>query len=173
MLIILHVGGHSTTTDVITTGMYHLMTQPDIYKMLEADPERVPNAIEELIRFDPPVTVATPRAAKENMEIAGTVIPAGESVYAVLASANRDPQQFREPNRIVVGRTDNKHLSFAVGSHFCLGAHLGRQEAQELLSVILRDCPRLAMATEPDDLVWQDSLPHRGLQRLPVRWCGR
>jgi cytochrome P450 len=171
MLIILHVGGHSTTTDVISTAVYRLLTMPELYATLARDRALVQAAVEEMIRIDPPVTVATPRSSASDVELEGVVIPAGEVAYAVLAAANRDPAQFAQPSVLDVNRADNKHLSFAVGPHFCLGAHLGRQEAQEALTVLLGGDGRLALAVPVDELRWQDSLPHRGLEALPVAWA--
>lgn len=170
MLVILHVGGHSTTTDVIATGMHHLLAAPDTYERLRGNPSLVNGAVEEMIRYDPPVTVATPRAALEDIAIGETVVPAGESVYAVLAAANRDPSAFENPHCFDIERRDNRHLAFAAGPHFCLGAHLGRQEAQEAFSLLAAECPRLEWAVDPHELDWQDSFPHRGLVRLPLAW---
>ncbi|HVW33159.1 MAG TPA: cytochrome P450 [Acidimicrobiia bacterium] len=170
MLIILHVGGHSTTTDVIATGLFHLLRNPDAERMLRRDPGLVPSAVEEMLRYDTAVTVATPRVAAEEMTLGGRLIPAGEKVYAVLGAANRDPAQFADPHRFDIGRTENRHLSFAAGAHFCLGAHLGRQEAQEAFNLLFTEYPALEPAGDLDSLEWQDSFPHRGLVSLPVAW---
>ncbi|HVX22363.1 MAG TPA: cytochrome P450 [Acidimicrobiales bacterium] len=170
MLIILHVGGHSTTTDVIATGCFHLLTNPDAYRRLRQDPDLVGSAVEEMLRFDTAVTVATPRAAAVDVALGDRTIPAGEVVYAVVAAANHDPDQFDQPDRFDVERRDNRHLSFAAGRHFCLGAHLGRQEAVEAFRLLAGEHPELELATDPATVEWQDSLPHRGLQALPVAW---
>jgi cytochrome P450 len=170
MLVILHVGGHSTTTDVIATGLHTLLNNPDQDRALRADPSLTPRAVEEMVRYEPPVTVATPRSASEDVVLGGTTIPAGESVYAVVSAANRDPETFADPDRFDIARTEGRHLSFAVGRHFCLGAHLGRQEAQEAFHLLLTEFPALELAEPADSLEWQDSFPHRGLELLPVRW---
>ncbi|HVW32223.1 MAG TPA: cytochrome P450, partial [Acidimicrobiia bacterium] len=127
-------------------------------------------AVEETLRYDTAVTVATPRVAASDMTLGGRVIPAGEKVYAVLGAANRDPAQFTDPNRFDITRTENRHLSFAAGAHFCLGAHLGRQEAQEAFNLLVTEYPALGEAADLDSLEWQDSFPHRGLLTLPVAW---
>jgi cytochrome P450 len=170
MLVILHVGGHSTTTDVIATGMYNLLRHPGELDLLRQDTSLIPGAVDEMLRYDPPVTVATPRMAAEDIVVGDTVIPAGESVYAVLAAANRDPAHFTSAAVFDVRRPGNRHISFAVGPHFCLGAHLGRQEAEEAFAVLLTDFPALELDAEPGTLEWQDSFPHRGLELLPVAW---
>jgi cytochrome P450 len=170
MLLILHVGGHSTTTDVISTGMYHLLMNPAAVCALRDNPSLVPSAVEEIVRYDPPVTVATPRVTNTDIHLGGHLVPAGEAVYAVLAAANRDPARFDDAGVFNIERRRNRHLSFAAGAHFCLGAHLGRQEAQEAYALLFTRCPRLELAVDPQHLVWQDSLPHRGLVSLPVTW---
>lgn len=170
MLIILHVGGHSTTTDTISTGQFNLFRNPEMMAALRAEPALVESAVEEMIRFDPPVTVGIPRTAPFDIELAGTTVPAGAHVYPVLAAANRDPQRFPHPHRFDVRRGDNRHLSFSMGPHFCIGAPLGRQEAQEAFALLATEYPPLEPVAALDVLEWQDSLPHRGLAGLPVRW---
>jgi cytochrome P450 len=123
-----------------------------------------------MVRYEPPVTVATPRAADEDVVLGGVTVPAGESVYAVVSAANRDPAAFADPHRFDITRTGQRHLSFAVGRHFCLGAHLGRQEAQEAFDLLLTEYPDLELTEPADSLEWQDSFPHRGLELLPVAW---
>lgn len=170
MLVILHVGGHSTTTDVIATGLHTLLLNPAEADLLYEGPSLLPAAVEEMLRYEPPVTVATPRASAEDTVICGTTIPARQSVYAVLSAANRDPAHFLDPHRFDIRRSGPRHLSLAVGPHFCLGAHLGRQEAQEALALLLGEFARLELTEAPENLEWQDSFPHRGLQLLPVAW---
>lgn len=170
MLVILHVGGHSTTTDVIATGLHTLLHNLDQARTLRGDLSLMPQAVEEMVRYEPPVTVATPRAAAEDVVLGGVGIPAGESVYAVVSAANRDPEAFLDPHRFDINRTGNRHLSFAVGRHFCLGANLGRQEAQEAFDLLLTEYPELELTEPADSLEWQDSFPHRGLELLPVAW---
>jgi cytochrome P450 len=170
-LIILHVGGHSTTTDAISTGQYNLFRHPMAQDRLRADPRLVERAVEEMLRFDPPVTVGIPRIAPVDFELCGVTIPRGDHVYPVLAAANRDPDRFTEPNAFNIEREDNDHLSFSKGIHFCIGAPLGRQEAHEAFTLLATQYPQLEPAAPLDELEWQDSLPHRGLTTLPVRWA--
>jgi cytochrome P450 len=171
MLIILHVGGHSTTTDAIATGQFHLFRNPDAARALRYEPGLVAGAVEEMLRFDPPVTVGIPRIATQDMVLGDTTIPQGDHVYPVLAAANRDARRFADPHRFDIRRADNKHISFSAGPHFCIGAPLGRQEAQEAFALLATEYPPLEPAAELDTLDWQDSLPHRGLKALPVRWA--
>ena len=106
-----------------------------------------------------------------DFELCGVTIPRGDYVYPVLAAANRDPGRFAEPNVFDIQREDNDHMSFSKGIHFCIGASLGRQEAQEAFALLATQYPPLAPAASLDELEWQDSLPHRGLKALPVRWA--
>ena len=170
MLVILHVGGHSTTTDVIATGLHTLLLNPGEAQLLREDLSLLPAAVEEMLRYEPPVTVTTPRASAQDTVICGTTIPAGQSVYAIVSAANRDPAHFPDPHRFDIRRSGPRHLSFAVGPHFCLGAHLGRQEAQEALGLLLSEFPPLELTAATESLEWQDSFPHRGLELLPVAW---
>lgn len=170
MLIILHVGGHSTTTDVIATGVLHLLATDRFPQLRDGGPAMVATAVDEVVRFDPPVTVATPRVSESDAEFGGITVPAGEPVYAVLAAANRDPAAFEYPNEFDIHRSPNRHLAFAAGLHHCLGVHLGKQEAQEAFRLLASEYPPLELAADPAEFEWQDSFPHRGLRELPVRW---
>lgn len=170
MLIILHVGGHSTTTDVISTAALHLLGTHGFPRLRGGGLSAITTAVEEVLRFDPPVTVATPRVSDVDTEFVGITVPAGEPVYAVLAAANRDPAAFDQPNRFDIDRSPNRHLAFAAGLHHCLGVHLGKQEAQEAFRLLVSDYPPLELAADPGQLDWQDSFPHRGLRELPLRW---
>ncbi|MDX2277901.1 MAG: cytochrome P450 [Hyphomonadaceae bacterium] len=173
MLVILHLGGHATTTDVIATGQHTLFLHPESMAALRANSELVPGAVEEMLRYDPPVTVGIPRIAPEDIALAGMVIPRGDHVYPMLAAANRDPEVFPDSHRFdITRRSESRHMAFTLGAHFCVGAPLGRQEAQEAFSLLASEYPPLAPAVPLEDLHWADSLPHRGLLSLPVRWEG-
>jgi cytochrome P450 len=169
-LIILHIGGHATTTDTIATGQYHLFRHPAASAALRAEPDLVKGAVEEMLRYDPPVTVGIPRVAPELIKLGDARIPAGDCVYPILAAANRDPARFPAPHRFDIRRRDNRHLAFSMGPHFCLGSALGRQEAQEAFGLLATEYPPLEPVVALEELVWENSLPHRGLEELPVRW---
>jgi cytochrome P450 PksS len=124
-------------------------------------------AVEELLRFSSPVEIATERYAREDVTIAGATIPRGEMVFAVLASANRDERQFADPDTLDITREPNKHLTFGLGLHFCLGAPLARLEAQIAITTLLRRLPDLRL-TAPDAPRWRPGLLLRGLESLPV-----
>src|SRR5438477_374403 len=122
-------------------------------RALDPSLERTKIAVEEFLRYDPPVT-ATLRIAKEDVAIGGTTIPAGHDVFPIIAAANRDPRQFKDPDTLVIDRPDNKHLTFSGGPHFCLGAPLARLEGQIAFSTLLRRFPNLKLETEEPD--WRD-----------------
>jgi cytochrome P450 PksS len=124
--------------------------------------------IEELLRFVVPAEMATQRYARDDIVIAGTTIPRGALVLAVLASANRDPAYFENPDSLDVGRTPNRHLSFGQGVHYCLGAPLARLEGQIAIATMLRRAPALRLDVSPEQLAWRGGIILRGLKALPV-----
>jgi len=166
--ILLLVAGHETTMNLIGNGMLALLRQPDQLERLRADPSLVPNAVEELLRYDGTVQL-TGRTAKEPIDIAGRTVEAGEICIMLLGSANRDPDRFEDPERVDVGRADIKHLAFGGGAHYCLGAPLARVEAQIAFTELLRRLPAsLRLATDQPE--WRDNIVLRGLKSLPLVW---
>jgi len=164
-LILLFLAGHETTVNLIGNGALALLRHPDQLERLRADPALGPSAVEELLRYDSPVHV-TARIATTGLEVGGTRIDAGEQVIAVVAAANRDPEAFGDPDRLDVGRTDNRHLSFSAGMHYCLGASLARLEGEVAFGALLRRFPRLALAgPEPS---YRDHFVLRGLRSLDL-----
>ena len=135
---------------------------------LRAEPELIKPAVEELLRFASPAEMATERYAREDVVIAGATIPRGEMVYAVVASANRDGRQFPDPDVLDVSREPNRHLSFGLGAHFCLGAPLARLEGQIAIGTLLRRAAGAAAGGPPERLRWRGGLILRGLVGLPV-----
>jgi cytochrome P450 len=135
---------------------------------LRADLELIPAAVEELMRFIPlSYGPGFPRYAKEDVEVGGVLVRAGEPVVADYASANRDPRQFKDPDVLRFDRTENAHLSFGHGVHHCLGAQLARVELQEGLRALLSKLPGLRVAGQID---WKIDMPVRGPRRMPVGW---
>lgn len=157
--------GHETTTNLIGNGTYALLRQPDQLQVLRDSPEVLPTAVEELLRFDSPVQRMA-RVAKEELELGGQRVRQGDILFLNIGAANRDPEQFPNPDALDVRREDNRHVAFGLGIHYCVGAPLGRLEGELALGTLLRRFPRLELAGE---VVWRDNLTLRGLESLPVR----
>ena len=163
--ILLLIAGHETTVNLIGNGTLALLRHPDQAALLRARPELIVGAVEELLRFDGPVQ-RTARIPDQDLVIGGRTIPKGEMVMPFIGAADRDPAQFPDPDRLDITRTDNRHIAFGLGIHFCLGAPLARVEGQIAISTLLRRLPRLALATERP--VFRQSLTLRGLESLRV-----
>jgi cytochrome P450 len=168
MIFLLLSAGHETTVNLIGTGAYTLLQHPEQTERLRSDPKLIVSAVEELVRYVVPVETGTERYAVRDTEIAGTVIPRGEHVVVVLASANRDPAQFENPDILDLARSNNRHLAFGQGMHYCLGAPLARLEAQIALLTLVQRAPKLRLAVPPEQLRWRSSFVVRGLEFLPV-----
>jgi len=167
MVFLLIVAGHVTTVNLIGNGTLALLEHPDQLRLLQADPSLLPAAIEELLRYTPPVTF-TARWASEDVPLHGKVIHKGEMVFVSLAGADTDPQQFPEPDALDLTREEKQNLAFGKGIHYCLGAPLARLEGQIAIGTLLRRLPNLRLACDPDQLVWNPSFALRGLTSLPV-----
>jgi cytochrome P450 len=163
--ILLLVAGHETTVNLIGNGMLALLRHPGQLHRLQEDPGLMVTAVEELLRYDGPVQ-RTARIPSEDVTIGGLLIPKGELVMPFIGAADRDPAQFRDPERLDITRTDNRHIAFGWGIHFCLGAPLARIEGQIAIGTIVRRLPNLRLATEAP--AFRQSLTLRGLSTLPV-----
>ena len=168
MVVLLLVAGHETTINLIGNGALALLEHPDQMETLRNEPALIKSAVEELLRYASPVEMATERYAREDVTIAGVTIRRGEMVLAVLASANRDERQFPNADVLDLSRAPNKHLSFGLGTHFCLGAALARLEGQIAFSTLLRRAPDLRLAVKASALRWRPGFITRGLEALPV-----
>ncbi|MBM7170585.1 cytochrome P450 [Streptomyces sp. G44] len=173
MAFILLFAGFETTVNLIGNGMYALLTHPEQRARLqqalaEGDTGLLETGVEELLRFDGPVELATWRFATEALTIGGQDIAAGDPVLVVLAAADRDPERFDRPDTLDLSRGDNQHLGYGHGIHYCLGAPLARLEGQTALATLLRRLPDLQLAADPTDLRWRGGLIMRGLRTLPV-----
>jgi cytochrome P450 len=168
MAFLLLVAGHETTVNLIGNGMFALLRHPARLAELRADPDLTPRAVEEFLRFDGPVDLATYRHTTESVEIGGTTIPPGEVVLVALASANRDSDRYPAADVLDL-RRDVGHLAFGFGLHHCLGAPLARLEGDVAFRTLVSRFPDLALAAGPDELTWRASMLMRGLTRLPVR----
>ncbi|MFE3657391.1 cytochrome P450 [Streptomyces sp. NPDC059165] len=167
MAFLLLVAGYITTVNLIGGGMAALLAHPDQLALLRGDPELLPGAIEEFLRYDGPVSPGIARFAREEVTIAGVTIPRGDTVLIASAIADRDPDRFHDPDRLDITRRDNAHLAFGHGIHYCLGAPLARLEGQIAIGSVLRRLPDIALAVPPGELTWRPG-GLRGPTRLPV-----
>lgn len=168
MVFLLVIAGHETVVNLIGNGVYLLLAERERWDRLRAEPALLPAAIEEFLRYEGPVGTSTFRIAGEDFELGGAEIKAGDAVMVVLLSADRDEQRFPEPGELRLDRAQNPHLAFGHGIHYCLGAPLGRLEAQVAFGKLLNRFPGLRLAVPACDLSWHPGLQMRGLQHLPV-----
>ena len=163
--IVTMVGGQETTTNLIGNGVLTLLRHPNELERLRNDLTLIQSAVEELLRYESP-SQHTARICPEDTELGGKMIRKGQAVIAVMGAGNRDPERFPDPDRLDLGRTDNRHLAFGWASHFCFGAPLARIEGQLVFEAIARRLSNLKL--EPGPLVWRDNLGLRGLISLPI-----
>jgi cytochrome P450 len=165
------VAGHDTTTSLIGNGVVALLDHPDQLRRLCDEPDRIPQAVEELVRFAAPVPHATFRVTTDAVELAGVEVPAHQQVLVCLAAANRDPNTFEHPDVLDVTHPPRPHLGFGHGIHHCLGAALARLEGRVAFGALLGRFPDLRLAVDRDQLHWShgDGIVLRGLDALPVR----
>jgi cytochrome P450 len=168
MIVLILLAGHDTTASLISTGLWLLLSHPDSAAEVRDDPGAVDNAVEEVLRFLGPLQVASGggRWPDGPVTIEDTVIEPGTPVRLLLGSANRDPDQYDDPDRFDIHRSPIRHLAFGRGLHACLGAALGRLEAQVVLPAVLRRFPELALVD--DAPTWRPSFVVRQLATLPV-----
>jgi len=164
--ILLLVAGHETTVNLIGNGALALLRHPGELQRLRDDPSLIRSAVEELLRYDPPVQL-TARTALEDIVLGDATIPKGKLAVLLIGAANRDPKQFPDPERLDIGREDNRHIAFGLGIHFCLGAPLARVEGQIAIQA-LSQLRGLELAGEP---VYKTNITLRGLATLPVRFA--
>jgi cytochrome P450 len=171
LVSVLLIAGYETTSAQLMNSVHVLFTHPTAYAELREDLSRIPKAVDELLRFVPlDAHVAFARYAREDVELSGTLVRAGEAVLPVLPSANRDASVFDEPDRLDLHRERNPHLGFGYGIHRCLGAPLARIEVEEGLGTLLRRFPRLRPAVPPEEMEFRKGIQVRMLEHLPVHW---
>ena len=163
----LMTAGHETATNMLSNGVLTLIRHPDQFERLRRDRALIPSAAEEIQRFESPVQM-TPRHAVEDGVLAGRRVNAGDALLLFVGAANRDPARFHDPDRFDIARSDNRHLAFGYGAHFCLGAALAREELRIALAHLLDRLPGLELTD--DDVAWQATIDFRGPLSLPVRW---
>ncbi|WP_433330330.1 cytochrome P450 family protein [Spirillospora sp. CA-294931] len=169
-IALLLIAGHETTVNLIGNGVLALLRAPDQLALLRERPELLPGAVEEFLRYDPPLERASQRVAREELEIAGTRVPKGAWVHIALAAAGRDPAAHENPDTLDIARPASRHVAFGHGVHFCLGAPLARLEGQIAIGGLVARFPGLTLAVPESDLRWHrmGSIVH-GLVALPVR----
>ncbi|MGW7409402.1 cytochrome P450 [Streptomyces sp. NPDC054833] len=165
--ILLLIAGHETTVNLITNGVLTLMRHPEQLDLLRHDPGLLPQAVEELLRYEPPVHMRE-RIPLADIDVAGTTIPAGTSVVLVLASGNRDPKRFREPDRYDPNRPDIEHFGFGSGIHLCYGAPLARIEAEAALGALIPHLSTARLIQDPPP--YRQNAMLRGPRHLPVQF---
>ena len=168
-IFLLVMAGFDTTVNLIASGALALLTHPGEQTRLRRDPSLLTAAVEELLRFTSPVNHANDRFTTEDVPVGDVVIPAGEWVLPATSSANRDPAQFPDPDRLDLSRDTSGHVAFGHGVHHCLGAPLARMEAEVALGALLDRFPRISLAVPESELRWRPVSLMNGLESLPVR----
>ncbi len=166
MLVHLLFAGHETTANLVGNGLYALLVRPAEWASIREDPSLVPGAVEEALRFEAPFQFME-RVALTDMEIRGVTVHVGQTVRLCIASANRDPLQYDDPDTFDATRPVTRGLGFGLGPHFCIGAALARLEAQTVFSTLIRRFPQLELASQ--SVEWSEHPGVRGLKSLLVR----
>jgi len=164
--ILLFIAGEETSIGLMSTGLYNLLAHPDMLDHLRKNPAKIPAAIEELLRYDSPVQIVG-RIAGKDTTIGNKQIKAGDTLTICLGSANRDPEVFNQPDEFLIDRTDNKHIAFGGGAHYCLGDWLARIQTQLMIEALLERFPKLELVDPVP--AWNNNLAIRTLVKLPVR----
>jgi vitamin D3 1,25-hydroxylase len=168
MSMMLLIAGHETTVNLIGNGLLALLTHPEQLARLRADPDLMPAAVEEFLRWESPIHTGVALYATEDVEYSGVAIPAGAEVKVCLAAANHDAERFADAEELTVDGNASGHLAFSHGLHHCLGAQLARIEGQEAIRAIIAARPDMRLAVAPEELTYRRSLVARGLEALPV-----
>lgn len=169
LLSVFVFAGNETTTNLISAALLHLLSRPGLWQELRADPATIPNALEEVLRFDAPV-MGMMRTATEATQVGGVEIPAGARLMLLFASANRDESVFEQAGRFDIHRPNaNRHLGFGHGTHYCMGAPLGRLEARIALELLVERLPNPRLV-EGEPITYLPNIIHRGPQRLVLEW---
>ena len=170
MLRLLLIAGNETTTNLIGNGVRALLQNPDQLALLREQPDLVPRAVEELLRYDSPVQLDM-RIARHDLEIGNRAVRAGTMISLVIGSANRDPERFRNPDGLDITRSDQGNISFGRGIHHCLGAPLARLEGRIALEVLLERFDKIGFGARPPK--HRPSVVLRGLEHFDVRVARR
>ncbi|HPE47958.1 MAG TPA: cytochrome P450 [Hyphomonas sp.] len=170
MVFVLFVAGHETTTHLLSSGVWTLLTHDGASEQVRAaGDEARPVIVDELMRYCSPVQMTKPRFVKQDMEFEGRALKRGERLFGFLASANMDPDEFPDPLTLDLARRPNRHVGFGGGPHICLGIHLARMEADAALEALFTRYPGLALDGDPMAMKWISRSGLRGLKCLPLR----
>ena len=164
--MLISTAAQETTSSLIGNGILALLTHPESLVYLQQNPKEIKNAVEEFVRYDSPIQ-SVARRPIEDVEIAGKIIPSGDTVIVHIGAANRDPEEFTNPNQLDFTRR-NRHLAFGGGIHHCLGIFLAKLEAQIAINTLIQNLPDICINT--DKLEWHESIALRGLKQLPVKF---
>jgi len=165
MLRLLLVAGNETTVNLIGNGVLALLRHPEQLQRLRGDPSLIPAAVEELLRYDSPVQLDLRRVV-EDCEVNGFPVKRGDDIMVLIGGANRDPEQFDNPDKLEIGRSESSHISFGRGIHACIGAALARMEARIAIEALLERFSSIRLAGPPPR--FRGSIVLRGLESLPV-----
>ncbi|MEU6721741.1 cytochrome P450 [Nonomuraea sp. NPDC046802] len=168
--VLLLVAGHETTANMLALGTYLLLRHPDQAHALREHPEDVERAVEELLRYLTILQFGPVRVARQDVEIGGRRIRAGQTVVLALAAANRDPEHFAHPDELDLTREPSQHVSFGHGVHQCLGQQLARVEMHIAFPALLRRFPTLRLAVPPEQVPMRDDMLIYGVHALPLTW---
>jgi cytochrome P450 len=165
MVVAILIGGNNSTAHLIGNSILTLIRHPDAQERLRTEPDLIRPAIEEVMRYESPVQT-TSRVALEPIGLRGQTIQQGDNVNLMIAAANRDPEQFDDPETFIIDRRPNRHLTFAHGPHFCLGSALARNVAQVAVLSVIQRCHDLRLVS--DEIQWAPGFAFRHAKTLPV-----
>jgi cytochrome P450 len=171
LAVVVLVAGNDTTANQLANCAYVLLTSPGHWQQIRADPDLVPAAVEELVRYIPLSSgILQPRVATEDVELGGQLVRAGDVVLIALESANRDENVFADGESLCFARQPNPHLGYSHGPHYCLGAALARRELEVAVRHWTGQLPEMRLAIPADTVRWKSGLLVRGPAELPVTW---
>jgi cytochrome P450 len=168
--MLLVIGGHETTANQLGLGVFALLRHPRQWVALRVDPVRVPDAVEELLRYLPIFQFGVTRLATEDVTVRGQRIRAGETVSLSLSAANRDPSRYADPDVLDITRTPGRHLAFGHGAHMCIGQQLARSELRIALRALVTRLPGLRVYGRAEDVPLRAESLVYGVHELPVTW---
>jgi len=170
MVVLLIIAGHETTVTLIGNAVVALLEHPEVMERLAAHPEDMPQAVEEFLRYDSPVSRALTRWVSKDVILCGKTLKRGDVVIPVIGSANRDEAHFENPHRLDIDRDNRQHMAFGRGAHYCLGAPLARLEGEIALNTLLRRLPDMKLAVPVEELEFRLTPLFRAYQHIPVVW---
>jgi cytochrome P450 len=165
------MAGHETTVNQLGSALYGLYRHPEQLESLRAEPELWPQAVDELLRHAMLTPISLPRVTTEEVDLDGTLIPAGEAVFPIIGVANRDPEVFPDPHRFDINRENPApHIALGHGPHYCLGAQLAKLELRIALSSMFQRFPTIHPAVDLAELPWKKGHAVRSLEEFPLTW---